>query len=413
MASKKNCSVVYSRIGIVGAGISGLAAAKHLSHHHPIVFEASDTIGGVWKHCSYKSTRLQTPRSDFEFSDYPWPERELSDFPTHNEVLDYLHGYATNFGLLKYVKLNSKVIEIRFTGELETGKFGQKHIDYGTLLTGEPVWEVAVKNNQSESLQWYAFEFVVICIGKYGDIPHIPAFPGHKGPEIFNGKVLHSLDYCKLNNEAAYQLLKGKKVVIVGYKKSAIDLAVECAEANKGPDGQPCTMVIRTVHWTVPSYDIWGLPFFLFYSTRLSQFIHERPNQTLWRTFICYLLSPLRKIISKIIESYLLWKLPLRKYGLVPSHPFLEDYASCQMAILPKTFFQEANEGRILFKKSSKWWFWDGGVEFDDKTKLEADVVVLATGFEGKKKLKSILPEPFSSLIADASSIIPLYRDSM
>lgn len=82
--------------------------------------------------------------------------------------------------------------------------------------------------------QWYAFEFVVMCTGKYGDIPNIPNFPQKKGPEIFKGQVLHTLDYSKLDQEASTRLLKGKKVVVVGYKKSAIDLAVECAEANQG-----------------------------------------------------------------------------------------------------------------------------------------------------------------------------------
>ena len=52
--------------------------------------------------------------------------------------------------------------------------------------------------------------------------------------EAFCGKVLHSMDYSKLDKEAAYSLLKGKKVAILGYKKSAIDLAMECAEANQG-----------------------------------------------------------------------------------------------------------------------------------------------------------------------------------
>ena len=45
---------------------------------------------------------------------------------------------------------------------------------------------------------------------------------------------MHTLDYCKLDKEASTQLLQGKKVVVFGYKKSAIDLAVECAEANQG-----------------------------------------------------------------------------------------------------------------------------------------------------------------------------------
>lgn len=82
--------------------------------------------------------------------------------------------------------------------------------------------------------QWYSFEFIVVCVGKYGDIAKIPSFPRKKGPEVFKGKVLHTLDYCKLDKEAATQLLKDKKVAVIGFKKSAIDLAMECALANQG-----------------------------------------------------------------------------------------------------------------------------------------------------------------------------------
>ena len=100
----------------------------------------------------------------------------------------------------------------------------------------------------------------------------------------------------------------------------------------------------------------------------------------------------------------------MKKYGLLPGHPFDEDYASCQMAILPENFFSEADEGRILFKKSPKWCFWEGGIELEDKTKLEADVVFLCTGFDGKSKLKSILPEPYRDYIENSSGVMPLYR---
>ena len=174
-----------------------------------------------------------------------------------------------------------------------------------------------------------------MCIGKYGDIPKMPAFPYNGGPEVFKGQVMHTLDYCKLNDESADKLMRGKKVVIIGYKKSAIDLAVECAEANRGmktddgenfltfmvmiylqkrvtkkaykekritgEDGQPCTMVIRTLHWTVPHYSIWGLPFFLFFSTRSAQFIHDRPNQGLFRSLACRLMTP---VVTKLLRRF-------------------------------------------------------------------------------------------------------------
>ncbi|XP_027368736.1 probable flavin-containing monooxygenase 1 [Abrus precatorius] len=415
MAIRENHAMLVSKFGIIGAGVSGIAAAKQLSHHKPIVFEASDSIGGVWRHCSYNSTKLQSHRRDYEFTDFPWPERDNPDFPTHLEILNYLHSYAQHFDVLKNIKFNSKVVEIRFTGNREASDIGAvpPDHDYGSLLPGQPVWEVAVQATQSDTLQWYGFEFIVVCIGKYGDIPKIPTFQRMRGPEVFKGKVLHTIDYCKLDQEASTQLLKGKKVVVVGFKKSGLDLAMECALANQGPEGQPCTMLARTLHWTVPHYWIWGLPFFLFYSTRSSQFMHERPNQGLLRTLLCLMLSPLRRGISKFIESYLLWKLPLEKYGLKPEHPFVEDYASCQMAIMPENFFSEVEKGKIVFKKASKWWFWNEGIEFEDNSKLEADVVVLATGFDGKKKLKTILPEPFRSLLEYPSSIMPLYRGTI
>lgn len=59
-----------------------------------------------------------------------------------------------------------------------------------------------------------------------------------------------------------------------------------------GEEGPACTMVVRTLHWTVPHYSIWGLPFYLFYSTRFSQFLHQTPNQGSLRTLLCHLLSP-------------------------------------------------------------------------------------------------------------------------
>ncbi|KAK7265478.1 hypothetical protein RJT34_33098 [Clitoria ternatea] len=393
----------HSKICIIGAGVSGIAAAKQLSHHNPIVFEATDSIGGVWSHCSYNSTKLQSNRRGYEFTDFHWPQRDNPEFPTHLQILSYLHSYAQHFDLIKNIRFNSKVVEINFIG----------HQPSSTMLPGHPVWRVAVKATHSDTIQWYEFELVVVCIGKYGDIAEIPEYPSKKGHEVFKGKVLHTLDYCKLDHEAATQLLKGNKVVIVGSKKSALDLAMESAQANQGPNGQPCTMLVRSSHWTVPHYWVWGLPLSLFYSTRSSQFIHERPGQGLLKTLLCLMLSPLRRGVSKFIESYILWKLPLEKYGLKPEHSFEEDYASCQMAIMPENFFSEVEKGKIVFKKVSKWWFWNGGIEFEDNSKLEADVVVLATGFDGKKKLKAIMPEPFGSLLEYPTGIMPLYRGTI
>lgn len=142
-----------SRVAIIGGGISGLAAAKQLASFDPVVFEATNSIGGVWKHCSYRSTRLQTPRADYEFSDYRWSDRTDPTFPTHTEILDYLHGYATHFGLWRFIRLQSRVAAIRFLGDQTKAGFTERWGGDGGSLAGNPVWEVGVVTGQSETVE--------------------------------------------------------------------------------------------------------------------------------------------------------------------------------------------------------------------------------------------------------------------
>lgn len=40
------------------------------------------------------------------------------------------------------------------------------------------------------------------------------------------------MDYSKMGSEKAKEMIKGKRVIVVGYLKSALDVAAECAETN-------------------------------------------------------------------------------------------------------------------------------------------------------------------------------------
>lgn len=81
-------------------------------------------------------------------------------------------------------------------------------------------------------MQIYKADFVILCVGRFKDIPNIPKFPDGKGPEIFRGKAIHSMEYAAMDHDAAAEFVKGKKVTVVGFGKTGLDIAREISAIN-------------------------------------------------------------------------------------------------------------------------------------------------------------------------------------
>lgn len=404
-----------SSVCIVGAGMTGICACKYLLQHgmEPIVLEAQPGVGGVWRH-TFASTKLQTPRDAYQFSDYTWPSG-TPDYPSHTHVMDYLESYARKFHVLERIRFNCKVVEIRQIrdGGLDLSeaafKEEKKKLSHWAvrIQTGSP--ETKPSQASDDGTEWFYFDFLVLCIGRYGDIPKLPTYPPSKGPELFQGKVLHSMEYAMLDDTAATELLKDKRVVVVGMMKSALDVAMEASNANQGIHGHPCTVIFRTPHWMLPHHKPFGLPLSYLYSTRLSELMIPKPDQGLLLSVISTLLTPARWAVSKFVELYLLFNLPLREFGLIPNQTFFEQFASCQVPLLPDAFFQRVQDGHINLQRATDWSFSKKGVVLADGTNIEADVIILGTGYEGEKKLRALLQRECGEL-QEPGNIIPLYR---
>ncbi|CAN1276125.1 Probable flavin-containing monooxygenase 1 [Linum perenne] len=408
------------QIAIIGAGISGLLACKYAlsKNFHPIVFESRSDVGGLWT-STLSTTKLQTPKPIFQFSDFPWPESVTEDFPTHDKVLDYLKSYSNHFNLNKYIQLNTRVVRINYRGvpddEIEAWSSWGGNGDAFSSRGGK--WEVEVSRGASLQTEVYEVGFVILCVGKYSEVPNVPKFATGKGPEAFQGKVIHSMEYSDMGAKESGKLVKGKRVAIVGSQKHAMDIAMECCRIN-GKE-IPCRVLYRTEHWNLPDYMPWGFPLAYLYFNRFSELLVHKPGEGIFLSLLATILSPIRWAISKFVESDIKHRHQLAKHGMVPKHGFIQDISSCLIATVPEKFFDKVEKGSIVMTKSPSFSFCkegitiEGGKDEGQGVRLEADLVIYATGFKGEKKLQDIFrSKQFSKLIVGSpNAALPLYRD--
>ncbi|XP_047083771.1 probable flavin-containing monooxygenase 1 [Lolium rigidum] len=405
------------RVAIVGAGTTGLAACKHLLARgfRPVVFEAGESVGGLWTR-TLASTRLQTPAVAYRYSDFPWPD-SADVFPHHDQVVDYLAAYARRFGVDECVRFRSTVVAAEYVGsEPEDAADGwERWAGNGEAFgDGTGVWRLTVRQHGVETSQVHEFDFLILCMGRFGGVPNIPAFPPDGGPEAFGGRVLHSMDLSDMADADAAALVKGKRVAVVGASKTAFEIAAECAEANGA--GLPCTMVCRNPQWLLHGTNVWGTVNIAYlYMNRFAELMVPRPGSGAASRILAALLAPLAWAISAATGAYYRREIPMREHGMVPGHGFARCVSSCLISMLPDGFYDRVKEGSVVFQRSKSFSFCEDGLQVLDgagsgnkRRVVPADVVILATGFRGDQKLRDMFVSP---RVKDIIAAMPLYRE--
>jgi cation diffusion facilitator CzcD-associated flavoprotein CzcO len=184
---------------LIGAGAAGLGALQALLAEGFAVdcFERSDRVGGHW-HSDYECLHLITPRGASGFDGFPMPA-EYPLFPSRDQMLDYVMGFAAHHGLGSHIRFNTAVTSAR-------------PLDANGLAG----WEVTTSDGARRT-----YDGVIVANGHLWD-PFVPDHPGH-----FDGRVLHSGQYRNAGD------LHGDRVLVVGAGNSGCDLAVDAAQAGR------------------------------------------------------------------------------------------------------------------------------------------------------------------------------------
>ncbi|KAK1074927.1 monooxygenase [Friedmanniomyces endolithicus] len=246
---------------IIGAGPSGLAAAKYLVAEHAFsriqIYEQRSTPGGIWNYVPHQSfdrrdvdvsqtaaragadrpmwhrndmagvpdkqmpeetvfmtplyDRLETniPRDLMGFSDLDWPE-DSQLFPRHKTVLEYIERYAKDIQHL--IRYNTQVLDV--------------------CLTKDERWRVKTRDVSRQDIREdreETFDAVVVANGHF-NIPYVPTVRGmEEWSTAYPGSISHSKFYRTPDQYAR------KKVIVVGNSASGVDIGSQIQQCCSPP----------------------------------------------------------------------------------------------------------------------------------------------------------------------------------
>lgn len=197
------------RVGIIGAGMSGLFLAHHLAEAgiEYQIFEKRDGVGGTWFDNTYPGLHVDVITRSYEFpfarKNY-WSKR----YAPGSEIRRYLTEFAREEGIVRRVRFNTEV--------------------------RQAVWENGAWTLLLPDLSTEVFDVVVAATG----FLHVPKRPTFPGVEEFEGHSWHSSEW---DHDVD---LRGKRVGVVGTGSSGIQIVSEL-----GKRGHDVKHFIRTPQW--------------------------------------------------------------------------------------------------------------------------------------------------------------------
>ena len=368
-----------SRIAVIGAGISGIAAANILKKNGfvPVVFEKHEKIGGVWA-TAYPDVRLQNIYPQYRLSDVDWSFKP-DLHPTGDQIMRYLSEAVQSLQL--DIRLSHEVLEMKEQAD-------------GWLL----------RYKDKDGIHEELFAYVILAAGQYTDGKNIPQFLDQ---EQFKGKLITERDINSLDP------FNGKRVVIVGYGKSALDMATLAAER-----AAEVHHVFRTPSWLIPEW-ILGAHFTYALFTRFGNVMMTSWAQpTAMERFLHNKLPFVISSFWDMIQSIVVFQLKRTGKGkdqaaqerlktLIPEHKILMDFRSSG-ALGPENYYPLVAEGKILPYHSEIDCFSHETVQLKNGRVIPCDIVVLSTGY--LTPTFPFLPDQYRSILEAEKDGPQLYR---
>ncbi len=334
---------------IVGAGISGIGMAAKLAMHCPgkryVMLDRREQPGGTWDLFRYPGIRSDSDMHTFAYQFAPWREEET--IAPAAQIKAYLGRVVTDYGIAAHM---------RFGRRVESADWDSK----------AGLWRVSSRLADG-SVEALSCRFLFLGTGYYDyDNPHDAAIPGLSE---FKGEVIHPQFWPEACD------CTGKQVVIIGSGATAVTIVPAMAEA-----AGHVTMLQRTPTWygVSPSRD------------NLASWIRRLlPEKWAWKVNRAralrmheFLFSRARKdpqgfgrILKGMVRQQLGSAWNEADYS-PPYNPWEQ-----RLCLVPDgDMFKAIRQGQASVVTGEIAGVTGDGIELSDGRKLQADVIVTATG---------------------------------
>ena len=339
---------------IVGAGISGIGTACHLSRLCPgksyAILEGRDTLGGTWDLFRYPGIRSDSDMHTLGYSFKPWTEaKAIADGPA---ILDYINQTAVENRLKPHIRFNHRVKAASWSSE-------------------EARWTLEIERPTGEPVS-LSCGFLSMCSGYFsyesGFTPEFDGVDDYRGHIIHPQKWPENFDY------------RGKRVVVIGSGATAMTLVPAMAA-----DAAHVTMLQRSPTYVVSRPDQDAIANWLrkLLPERLAYALTRFKNIRLQRMVYDQTRTAPEKVKKKLLD--LVRKALPADYDIETHFTPSYDPWDQRLCLLPNgDLFEAIRNGKASVVTDQIDRFSETGIQLQSGEKLETDVVVTATGLNLK-----------------------------
>ena len=338
---------------IVGAGISGIGGAVHLQQQRPgtsfLLLDALDSYGGTWWTHRYPGVRSDSDLFTFGYGFKPWLGPPIA---SADEILKYMGEVIDEHGLEPHIRYRHRV-------------------DTAEWSTDERRWTVTVNRTDTGETRTFSAGFLWMCQGYYRhNTGYTPEWPGF---DDFQGEVIHPQEWPDDVD------LEGKQVVVIGSGATAATLIPNIAD-----DCAHVTMLQRSPTFFISRPNSNELADTLRGLDIPDEWTHEIVRRQIlqMQDFITTMCLDQPEMARQFLLDSIRAELP---EGFDVEKHFNPSYRPWQqrIALLPDgDMFKSIKKGQASVVTDQIETFDASGIQLASGERLDADVVITATGFD-------------------------------